>query len=362
MKIHLKKSFFNEKAQLFFENGDLKVFLFRYESGVEAIRFENSVGHIVVLPYKGQMIWEAVFGGRTLNMYRIHKTEAKDVDFFLNSYGSFFFHCGALRMGCPAEKDTHPLHGELPYAPYDRAWLTGGSDERGEYVCLSGSYLYNRGFGPCYQAVPYVKFYSGSALLEISITITNLANDPMELMYQAHLNWRPVDNGRLVQSYGWTPEDMEPRMSVPRHFSVAPGYRDFLTRLKARPELTRVLRPEDNYCPEVCFYLHHPRTDADGRVHLMQVHPDGNADLLLYKPSECECGIRWISKTPNQNGLGLSFPSTCYPEGYLVEKANGRVKALAPGETFTSTLLAGALTPDEAVREEAFIDTLMRSE
>ena len=213
-------------------------------------------------------------------------------------------------------------------------------------------------FGPCYSSVPYVKVYSGSSLLEISVTIENLANDSMELMYQAHLNWSPIDYGRIVQSYGWTPEDMELRMSVPRHFEVAPEYRSFQEKLKKDPGLTQVLRPEDAYCPEVCFYMHNPKTDSDGQVHIMQVHPDGCADLLLYKPSECEYGIRWISKTPNQNGLGVSFPSTCYPEGYTVEKNAGRVKILCPGGKFSCTLTAGALTPAEATREEEIIKTL----
>lgn len=261
-------------------------------------------------------------------------------------------------MGCPTEADNHPLHGELPYAPYDKAWLYSGENKRGAYIAVSGSYLYNRGFGPCYSSVPYVKVYSGSSLLEISVTIENLANDSMELMYQAHLNWSPIDYGRIVQSYGWTPEDMELRMSVPRHFEVAPEYRSFQEKLKKDPGLTQVLRPEDAYCPEVCFYMHNPKTDSDGQVHIMQVHPDGCADLLLYKPSECEYGIRWISKTPNQNGLGLSFPSTCYPEGYTVEKNASRVKILCPGGKFSCTLTAGALTPAEATREEEIIKTL----
>ena len=42
--------------------------------------------------------------------------------------GAFMLHCGALAMGCPGEGDDHQLHGELPNAPYQRAWLHGDED------------------------------------------------------------------------------------------------------------------------------------------------------------------------------------------------------------------------------------------
>lgn len=90
MIVNLRKHYFTEKEHLFFQENDIKVYLFRYESGVEAIRIENSRGYIVVLPYKGQMIWEAFFNGRYLNMFHIQKSEAKNVNYFLDSYGSFF--------------------------------------------------------------------------------------------------------------------------------------------------------------------------------------------------------------------------------------------------------------------------------
>ena len=97
MIVNLRKHYFTEKEHLFFQENDIKVYLFRYESGVEAIRIENSRGYIVVLPYNGQMIWEAFFNGRYLNMFRIQKSEAKNVNYFLDSYDSFF--STAVRSG-----------------------------------------------------------------------------------------------------------------------------------------------------------------------------------------------------------------------------------------------------------------------
>lgn len=52
------------------------------------------------------------------------------------SDGAFALHCGALAMGCPGPEDDHQLHGELPNAPYQQAWLQTGSDEDGDYICM----------------------------------------------------------------------------------------------------------------------------------------------------------------------------------------------------------------------------------
>ena len=49
-KIILYKNYFLEKEHLFLENGSLKVSLFRYETGVEAIKVCNTKGYIVMLP------------------------------------------------------------------------------------------------------------------------------------------------------------------------------------------------------------------------------------------------------------------------------------------------------------------------
>ena len=63
--IHLRKSFFSEKERVLADFGELKAIIFIYESGVHAVRLENQKGHIIVLPFKGQQVWDAVFGVRS---------------------------------------------------------------------------------------------------------------------------------------------------------------------------------------------------------------------------------------------------------------------------------------------------------
>jgi hypothetical protein len=364
MRIVLKKNFFTDKEKLFFESEDIKVSIFKFETGVEAVRLQNDLGHIIVLPFKGQMIWEAVFNGRELNMYRENKTEPKKHGtFFLDAaYGVFYFHCGALRMGSPSEDDNHPLHGELPYADYEEAELLVGNDERGRYTGITGTFTYNRGFGPCYAAHPLTKIYSKSSLLNISIEIENISNYPMELMYMAHINFRPTENARIVQSNPWTPEAMPLCEYNPRHFILPDGYDALAEKLKQHPKLTEVFKPGVMYDPEVTFYLNAPAVDADGYAHIMQILPDGTADFLKYKPSELNHAMRWISKTADQQGLSLAFPATCTNEGYNIEKKNGRVKEIAPKSSFRTSFTTGCLDKEDAVKEEALIYNLDNKE
>ena len=64
--------------------------------------------------------------------------------------------------------------------------------------------------------------------------IRNLKKSPMELMYLAHVNFRPLDGGRLVTPAPATPQAMRVRTLVPGNLSPPPGYRDTTYILRAR--------------------------------------------------------------------------------------------------------------------------------
>ena len=99
MKIRLRENMFSDREQLFLEDGELKAYLFRFESGVCGIKLENSLGYITVLPYQGQMVWDAVFRGRSLKMQNsCHFPRFRKE--FRDTYGCYVMHCGILRMGC----------------------------------------------------------------------------------------------------------------------------------------------------------------------------------------------------------------------------------------------------------------------
>lgn len=339
--------------------GSLKAYSFEYNTGVRGIKLVNNRGSIVVLPFNGQQIWSARFDGRDLQMKSMF-SEPKDVDFFLETYGCFFMHCGAWRMGCPGPEDDHPLHGELPYAKYRDASIVFGENDKGKFIGVTGLYYHDLAFSVHYVAKPLVRIYENSGLIDISIEIENRSGYPMELMYMAHVNFRPVNNGEIVQTLRWDPEHMILRKSIPSHVKVSDEFLKFMDRLEKNPELSRIIREEDIYKPEVAFFIKDPIIDEDGYAHFMQIHPDGTSDYIRYKPEEFDHATRWIMKTKDQEALGLALPATCDPEGYTAEKKKGNIKMVDPKSTVSFSLEAGLLNSEETGRIKRYIEKLIK--
>jgi hypothetical protein len=277
---------------------------------------------------------------------------------YLETYGAFLLHCGATAMGVPSGEDNHPLHGELPNSPYQKAFVVAGQDEKGDYIGLGGVYQYTVAFNHNYLALPLVKLYAGSSLFQVKMTIQNLKRSEMELMYLAHVNFRPVDGGRLVYSAHCTPEDVRVRKSIPSHIHPKPGYVEFIQELERHPEKHNRLSPDLVFDPEVVFFVDY-LADEDGWAHTMQVHPDGSADYIRHRPEQLDKGVRWISRTPDQDALGMVLPATAEPEGYHAEKAKGNLKVLPAGGTYQLEMEMGALAPENAGKMEEKIKGLL---
>lgn len=355
--IELQPYFFQETEKKLAEYEGLSAYTFSYPRGVSALRLVNQVGQIIVLPFQGQQIWHAEFYERPLTMKSMFDEPNPTTD-YLHTYGGFVLHCGATAMGVPTAEDTHPLHGELPNAPYQTAQLLIGQDDDGPYLGVTGTYQYTVAFNHNYLARPVVKLYAGSSRLPLSMTIKNLKRSEMELMYLTHVNFRPVDNGRLVYSAPCNPEHVRVRSSIPAHIRPPEGYREFLAELEAHPERHNLLKPELKFDPEVVFFIDY-QTDAAGWAYSMQVHPDGSADFISHRPSELDHGVRWISRTADQDALGLILPATAEPEGYSAEKAKGNIKVLPPGGEFHCQMYLGALRPDEVLAMSTQIEQIL---
>ena len=252
-------------------------------------------------------------------------------------------------MGVPTAEDSHPLHGELPNARYQEAFLFTGEDERGPYLALGGRYRHTVAFSYNYAAEPLVTLRPDSSLFDIGLSVTNLKRTPMEYMYLAHVNFRPVDDGRLLYSAPISADSIRVRSSVPSHITPGPGYIEFLDELKIHPDRHHTLRPDLAFDPEIVFFIDYLQ-DSDGWAHSLQVHPDGSADYIGHRPEQLDVGVRWISRTPDQDALGILLPATAEPEGYAAEKAKGNVQILEGGATWRCDLIAGAMPATEAER------------
>ncbi len=358
-KIPLYPELFSERERLVASQPGLSAHAFRFDSGVCGLRLRNDLGELVLLPYQGQQIWSASMCGRPLNMTSMF-SQPNPTRTYLETYGAFLLHCGVTGMGVPGPQDSHPLHGELPNAPYQKAWLVLGEDEKGAYLGLGGQYQHTVAFNFNYVAEPLVKLYAHRSTFTVSFSVTNLKNSPMEYLYLAHINYRPVDNGRIVYSALPTPEHVRVRSLIPPHIHPGPGYVEFIQTLKDHPEHHHLLTPDKVFDPEVVFSIDY-LAGPDGWAHSLQVHPDGSADYVRHAPAQLPKIIRWMVRTVDQQALGFAMPGTAESDGYTAEKAKGNLKVLAGHEHWGYDLELGVLRPEEAARVEAKIAEIINA-
>jgi len=350
--INLYQEHFVEKEKLLCCAGEFFVSAFRYDSGVAALRVKNARGEIIVLPFQGSQVWRAHFDGRELTMLSMFK-EPRATQVYLETYGGFLIHCGITGLGAPGPQDVHSLHGELPNAPMQSARLELDIDR----ITVLSSYQHTVAFSTNYNATVSTSLSTGSALIDVSVTVENLKATPMDLMYLAHANFKPVDNGELHYSADYNAQSVRVRRSIPAHVMAKPGYKEFLEDLAKNPSQSHVLKPELGFDPEVVFEID-PKSDVDGLAHALHRHPEGFSDYISFRPDQAPIAMQWICRTEDQDGLGMAFPSTSGVEGYTVEKNKGRVVELSEGETWRINMLMGHLTERETDEAIATIDAI----
>ena len=343
MKINLKKSFFTEKEYTLAQHGCFTVTAFKYPTGVEALKVANDRGYFIILPFQGQQVWRAVFDGRELTM-KTKFSEPVPTKEYLKTYGGFLLHCGVCAFGVPQADDNHPQHGETPNADYDEAYI----ELCDEYAAVGGSLYYDVSFVKSYTFSPKCTLYKNDTVLKISVTLENRRNETIDYMYLCHINFRPIDGAQLI--YSADCKDLK----IFRSFKdTMPDDRrakltDYLERLEKEPELHHKVGGKDQiYDPEICFALYGYKADENGRAYTLQYTDDGAC--YVSHPSEVlPVGIRWISRTGDEDSMGMILPATAEHMGYQNAKRRGEIKYLPPLGKLHFEIEAGWLTKEKA--------------
>jgi hypothetical protein len=357
ISVALDQAQFGEAEKPLLRTDGLDVSLFRYQTGVAAARITNRRGHLIVLPYLGQMIWDVVFDGVRLTMGSMFAMP-RPADGIRDTYGCFCYHCGILRMGNPGPEDDHPLHGEMPCAPMDGAWLEVGEDEEGPLLRLVSEREYIKGFGDRYIARPSVTVRPDRALIDIAMAVENRAGRAMDLMYMCHVNFALPEGGRIVQPAAFTGENMVVRTAVPSHVPANPEYLALIAAIAHDPSILETLDDPDRFDPEQVCYIRNLRTDARGVAHFLLRRREGDGFAIGYRPTDFPHTVRWILCNADQQVAGFALPSTCEPEGYTAEKRKGNVQSLPPGGRKDFSVRAGYLGRGEAESLAALIRSL----
>lgn len=331
-RVQLPRALFTERETEIVCTDNQQVTAWRYETGVEALRVSGSSGQIVVLPFMGQMIWQATLGGVDLTPPSMFPVP-RPATVITETYGCFAFHSGLLSNGCPGPDDDHPLHGEMPCAAMDSAWLQ--LDERG--IAVGGVREYAEGFGPRYEARPGVTLLRDEAALEITMSVTNLsAGRPMPLQYMCHINHAFVPGATLDDSLA--PDAWTVRTSVPDHVHPTPEWE---ATVAAMADGNRPLDRLDDpalFDPEIVVFADHLPA---GEQTLSMTAPDGTRRWTRFDASEFPTVTRWFLHDPDLQVAAYALPATCRPEGRAAAAAAGTLVHLEPGHTRSFSVTTG---------------------
>ncbi|WP_174509621.1 aldose 1-epimerase family protein [Klebsiella oxytoca] len=331
--IPLWRSLFHEQPRTLVANDDFTVTAFRYASGVEGLRVANARGALVILPWLGQMIWDAEFDGHDLTMRNMFH-QPKPATEVVATYGCFAFHSGLLANGCPSPEDNHSLHGEMACAGMDEAWLELEADS----LRVAGRYEYVMGFGHHYEARPAVVLHKASALFDIQMAVTNLASVAMPLQYMCHMNYTYVAGATFSQNI--PDEALALRESVPAHVQPTASWLAFNQRLLQGEASVATLNEPQYYDPEIVFFADKLDRYTDSPEFRM-IAPDGTTFITRFSSAELNYVTRWILYNGDQQVAAFALPATCRPEGFLAAQRNGSLISLAPQETRSFSVTTG---------------------
>lgn len=324
------------------ENEFMRAVGFRYSTGVEAIRVENSKGCFIILPFQGQQIWRANFLGKDLVM-KTQLEEPVSTTEYLKTYGGFLLHCGICACGVPQSDDNHPLHGETPNAVYDNAYIECND----EYIAVGGSLEYNVAFTRHHIFSPQCRLYKDDTVLKVHVSIENKRHESMEYMYLAHINFHPIDGAKLIYSADYRKNKVHKRIGENVEKNKAAALMDYMNALEENSSLHHKVGGEGQlYDPEVCFTIYYDG-DENNRAYTLQYNNEG-ACYVSHPTDYLPYAIRWIARTGDEDSMGMVLPATCEHLGYSNAKRDGQVKILEPMGKIEFVIEAGYLDKNRA--------------
>lgn len=351
MKLNLQKNFFTDKAYNIVNYGEFTVEAFRYASGVEALWIANKKCSFIFTPFKGQQIWHFMVDGEEISMQTEVK-EPQNTMTYLENYGGFLYHCGIISFGAPDA--SHPHHGEIPNAVYDKAYIKCGEDEGGKYIALGGELEHNTAFVRHYKFKPELKLYEDSSVFKINVTIENLRSYPLEWSYLCHINFKPFEGAELVASTKYDNEHIKLYRS--EGSSELQAYFDKLE--KDLSIMNKVDKATQVYDPEICFGVKY-LSDENGRGYTLQM-TDKGACYVSHPADVLTNGVRWISRTNNEDAMGMVLPATGEHLGYENAKAMGQLRTLEANGKIGFTIEAGYIDTEEAKKVKEKIDMIVK--
>jgi hypothetical protein len=201
------------------------------------------------------------------------------------------------------------------------------------------------GFTIGYAFTASYKLYENASAFTASVDIENLRSKRLPYMYLCHINFRPVDGSKLLDTAkrgagGYTVHDSGTDGKIAA----------WIERLRTDLSAQYTVGAEGEcYDPEVCVTLEYS-PDENGYAHTMQALPDGYAHYVSHPVEALPIPVRWISRTEDEDALGMVLPATAEHLGRSNAEKKGQLRYIEPRGRAGFTLEAGLLDPEGAKR------------
>jgi len=349
---------FTFKKKILLKTDEFTCSVFRYSTGVCAVHLSNSAGSIILLPFQGQQIWRAEFLGQACTMKSIFEEPENTTRFGLN-YGGFLIHCGLSANGNPSKEDNYSLHGELPNALFQEAYLSLGKDDTGNYIALGGKYTYRNSLEYHYEFEPLVKLYSKSSNFQVDIEARNLRSKPMKYMYMAHINWLPIDGSRLVYSALKDKDHIEVYDDTFGMQVESGRFGEYVRRLIINPTISDLLDSKTQYYdPELCMFIKYEH-DERKMAHAMQILPNGKAFYVGFKTDTLPNAVRWFARTGDEDAIAFAIPSITNHLGFAYNLKRNNIRDIPGHGKVSMHMEIGLLNSIETQEMEKHIQSII---
>lgn len=321
--------------------------------GVDAVEFRTGTGlSFLAVPGRGLDITSAEHNGRSLawmsaagEMSPMYYEEP-GAGWLRNFPGGLVTTCGLTYAGaaCVDEGEALGLHGRYSNTAASNVWADGEWEDDEYRMWAVGKVRESRLFGENLVLRRKVSAVLGQNKIWIHDSVTNEGprESPHMLLYHINGGFPVVDaNTQLVStSKGVTPAGEAAVKAKDRHGVVEP--------------------PTAGFEQEV--YYHDMATDSDGCVYAGLVNktlPDGPFGFYVkVNKSELPEFTQWKNNGTREYVIGLE-PCNCHVDGRDVDRAEGRLQFLKPGETREYHLEITVLTTaDEVAQFEKMVQSI----
>ena len=163
-------------------------------------------------------------------------------------------------------------------------------------------------------------------------------------MYLAHINFRPADGGTLIDAVPNDTQSIRLRTTLPDIFKPSEAFTDMIAEMSADISKHRKIVKGRAIDPELVMGMDFAADDA-GEAHTLMQHADGTGDFVTHRPARIPRAVRWMTRTEDQDAIGIVLPSTAEANGFTVENARGNVKFLSSAKAGNATCVSARSMP-----------------